>query len=572
MGNDPSARSASSGQAGSGRKICMKLKFNKLFFVFIIIIAVFFRFFNLSQIPPQATVDEVSIGYNAYSILKTGADEYSAKFPVLLRAYDDWRPALYTYLVIPFVALFDLNVLSVRLPSAILGTLGVLGTYFLVKELVPNAKKFSIFYFQFSISEIAALLLAISPWSVYLSRLGHEVNAAFAFFIFGILFFFRFLNRQKWNLPLSALFFGLSFDSYQSSKFVVPLILLVLLGLHFKKIIKDKLVLFASLAIGGVIIFPMLFATFDENALIRFRGTSLLANSPAYFEQVSQRYNLDKQNGDLAGIVFDNRKVASLLLVSEAYLSHLDPSWLFLNRGEEPFKAPTIGLLYLFELPLIFISLLFLTRSGISSKNIIFILAWGALAIVPAGITTGFPHAMRIYNILPLPQILSAIGFIALLSFIKNKTYQTVFFVISSVTLVVSTLWFFHSYFSLLPKELGNHFQYGVITALSEAQKIDRNYNQVVVSNKDRLFESYMFYLYSKKFDPAFYQKMGGTISGGFAQEHKTSKYIFGKIDDKISKNTLYVLNPSEVTKEMNVLSEINYLDGRASLVIAEIK
>ena len=126
----------------------MKLNFDKLFLVLIIAIAIFFRFYNLSYVPPQPSVDEVSIGYNAYSILKTGADEYETKFPVLLRAYDDFRPALFVYLVVPFVALFDLNVLAIRLPSAILGVLAVLGTYFLVKELFPNFKKFSIFNFQ----------------------------------------------------------------------------------------------------------------------------------------------------------------------------------------------------------------------------------------------------------------------------------------------------------------------------------------------------------------------------------------------------------------------------------------
>src|SRR3990167_8737038 len=96
-------------------------KFSWLFLL-IIVVGVFLRFYQLVSVPPHPSLDEVSIGYNAYSILKTGGDEYGTKFPILLRAYDDWRPALYVYLVIPFVALFDLTVLSVRLPSVILST------------------------------------------------------------------------------------------------------------------------------------------------------------------------------------------------------------------------------------------------------------------------------------------------------------------------------------------------------------------------------------------------------------------------------------------------------------------
>ena len=119
----------------------MKNKLYKLLFVAIVVTAVFFRFYNLNSVPPSATVDEVSIGYNAYSILKTGADEYGTRFPILLRAYDDYRPALYVYLVIPFVALLDLSVFAIRFPSAILSTLSVIAVYFLLRELFRSKEK-----------------------------------------------------------------------------------------------------------------------------------------------------------------------------------------------------------------------------------------------------------------------------------------------------------------------------------------------------------------------------------------------------------------------------------------------
>src|SRR3989338_6504816 len=110
-------------------------------FAGIIFLAVFLRLYNLSNVPPSVSLDEVSIGYNAFSILKTGADEYGVNFPLLLRAYDNWRPALYVYLVIPFVKIFGLNVVSVRLPSVILSVLTVVATYFLVKELLRHCEE-----------------------------------------------------------------------------------------------------------------------------------------------------------------------------------------------------------------------------------------------------------------------------------------------------------------------------------------------------------------------------------------------------------------------------------------------
>ncbi|EKD95597.1 MAG: hypothetical protein ACD_24C00433G0001, partial [uncultured bacterium] len=40
------------------------------------------RFYQLASVPPSLARDEVSVGYNAYSILKTGKDEYGRIFPL----------------------------------------------------------------------------------------------------------------------------------------------------------------------------------------------------------------------------------------------------------------------------------------------------------------------------------------------------------------------------------------------------------------------------------------------------------------------------------------------------------
>lgn len=549
----------------------MKIK-TSLVLGIIIFIAFFFRFYSLSEVPPQPTVDEVSIGYNAFSILKTGADEYGTKFPILLRAYDDWRPALYVYLVIPFVALFDLSILAIRLPSVILSTLSIIAIYFLLREMFRSKEKshFSFHNPASSIPLLASLLLAVSPWHIYISRLGHEANASYAFFIFGLLFFFRFVNKEKWNLYLSALFFALSFDSYQSTKLVVPLVLLVLVILYFKTLIANKKTVIVSAIIGFIVALPILATSFDQNALIRFKATNILEYSFEYFEAQKARLDEDKARGDILGVLFDNRKIASGLLISKAYLSHLDPQWLFLNERGEQFKAPNLGLLYLFELPLIILGILFITRIGISTKVVIFIFSWGLIAIIPGAITTGYAHPMRIFSFLPLPQIFAAIGFLVFFSYLKNwNKVKNIGLITFSFILLIFVLWFFHSYFTLVPRELSRHFQYGVLQALDEAARIESSYDRVVVSNRDRLFESYMFYLYLHKVDPSKYQEQGGTISGGFAEEHKIGKYEFGSIEDKIYPNTLYILNPDELKSGMTKLKEILYLDGGTSLILA---
>ena len=69
----------------------------KLFLIAILVLAAFLRFWNLGNVPPSASMDEASIGYNAYSVAKIGVDEYGV-FPLISqRAYDDWRRSTYLY-------------------------------------------------------------------------------------------------------------------------------------------------------------------------------------------------------------------------------------------------------------------------------------------------------------------------------------------------------------------------------------------------------------------------------------------------------------------------------------------
>src|SRR5258706_10515409 len=113
----------------------LKKYVSSFLFCCIIILAIVLRFFQLGTNPPSLDWDEASIGYNAYSILKTGADEYGNKLPSTIRSFGDYKPPVYIYLDVPSVAFFGLNEVGVRFPSALFGSLSVLVMYFLAKEL-----------------------------------------------------------------------------------------------------------------------------------------------------------------------------------------------------------------------------------------------------------------------------------------------------------------------------------------------------------------------------------------------------------------------------------------------------
>ena len=103
-----------------------------LFLAFLV--GAFFRFYKLGETPTGLYVDEASLGYNAYSIYKTGLDEYGKSFPVMFRSFSTFQSPVYSYLLVPLIHFLDLSIFSVRLLSALFGVLSIPLLYLLPKN------------------------------------------------------------------------------------------------------------------------------------------------------------------------------------------------------------------------------------------------------------------------------------------------------------------------------------------------------------------------------------------------------------------------------------------------------
>lgn len=530
-------------------------------------IGIFFRLYALTLVPAHPTLDEVTTGYNAYSILTTGKDEFGQAFPILLRAYDDYRPALYVYLVIPFVKIFDLSVLSVRLPAAILSVAALIASYFLTKELFKRSNK------NKQIATITMLLFAISPWAIYIGRLGHEANAGFTFFILGLLFFLRFRNNSHaWklsiNIILSALFFALSFDSYQSEKIVVPIVVAALGLLYFKKLIAQKKSLVIACILGLLITIPLIYATITTpDGLIRFSGTNLFTSQESPIQKSIARLSYDQANNVLLGPVFDNRRIGNIILFSNAFFSHLNPVWLFLYQTGENFKIPDFGLINVIEIPFIVIGLFALIGGNyVGKRTKIIMVAWFIASILPGSITTDYPHAMRVMTLLPLPEIVASLGvYVLILRFPKKWLY-----VLLIVPYGITVVWLYHAYFTNFKVEESYRFQYGVVESLKIAQSNTQKLSRILVSNQGVLRASYMYYLFTSRYDPVQYQKNGGTVSGWFDVEHKIGKFTFANVSNNQIPGDALLVIPAGSLPENNIAiqEKIHFLDSREAIWI----
>jgi 4-amino-4-deoxy-L-arabinose transferase-like glycosyltransferase len=540
-----------------------------LLFFLILFVAIFFRFYKLSSVPPSPSLDEVSIGYNAYSILHTGKDEYGYQLPLLLRAYDDWRPALYVYFVIPFVQLFGLTFWAVRLPSVLLSLATVIATYFLAKEIFQKYKQKS------SIGLLAMFLLTISPWHIYISRLGHEVNAGVSVLVFAALFFMIALHHQskKWMIFVSSFLFSLSFYTYQSEKVFTPLIVITFVFLFWKQLWQMKKYLIISCAIFIIVTIPIFKASISPEGLTRLQGTSAFSNLENISAENAKQVLLAKQHHNVFGEFINNRRLIPVKIFFSNYISHFNPFWLYSNGGADSFKAPGLGLFYWFELPLVLIGIVFLAKSSFEKKTKLVLFFWIIISFIAPSITTQSPHAMRSFNVLPIPQIIEACGLVVLFLILKNRVIKIVVFLFFFFFIITGITQFYHQYFYVFPKEQSQSFQYALSSALSYEKKVGNSYDHIVVSNTDNLYQSYMFYLFINIYDPQKYLNNKGTPSGGFAQIHTINTVTFRPIlwnKEKKDPHTLYIGNPNDFPGNTSILQKFYYLDGKEGVWIVK--
>lgn len=539
----------------------------KLFFVILIFIASFLRLWQLGEVPASPDWDEVALGYNAYSIMQTGKDEYGQVLPIVLRSFDDYKPALYAYLAIPSITIFGLNTFAVRLPSAVMGVLTVIAVYFLVKELFPKLSPFSLLLFPF--------LLAISPWHIQFSRVAFEANVGLAFNIFAALFFLAGF-KKPWFLSLSAFFASLALYTYHSEKIFTPLLFLALMIIFRKELltIRKKHLVFAFLT-GFILFLPLgSYVLSNKQVWTRAQGVSILADQTAFLQRNAQKILWDKKNNDFLGLILDNRRIQYLLVGINGYLSHFDLNWLFITEDEARHRAPGMGLLYLWELPFLLMgvySLIFGSSfDHLGRKTKLAIFSWFLIAPLPASMTRDLPHTVRTLNFLPIFQIFTALGLIRTFIAIKllKQRYLKlliVFFLFSFF--IFNFLYYLNQYFVQQNYFNSSNWQYGYKEAVEEVKKIEGNYDKIVVASKPPLDQSYIFFLFYLRYNPALYQKDGGTLSGRFA------KFVFRPIEwskEIKSPKTLYVGRPGDFPEGVKLVKTVNFLDGTPAIKIVE--
>ena len=533
--------------------------YQKFFLILIICLAAALRFYNLGGNPPSLNWDEASIGYNAYSILKTGRDEFGEKLPLAFRSFGDYKPPVYFYLDVPAIAFFGLSEFAVRFPSALLGTLTVLMVYFLVKELFGNWR----------LSFVTSLLLAISPWHLQFSRGAFEANIALFFIILGTWFFFK-GRKNAWFFILSVLAFVLALYSYHAARVFVPLLGIGLLVFAFEKKWFFKKEVILAIFLGFILVLPIFTFIIGGEATRRFKGTSLFEEQTPILARSKIQLDDDLASGFSFGRFIHNRRLVYGLFMIKNYLSHFEPNFLFITADAARHHAPQVGLLYWIEFPLLILGIYFLIKDRPRFCQIIF--WWLLVAPVAAAPTRETPHAIRSFFLLPSLQIFIAYGILRTYEILKENK-RRIFLILIFTFYILHFTFYLHMYHVHMPLEYSKFWQYGykewVKFVVANKEKFDR----VVISQS--LEQPQIFLLFYGKIDPQKYLEAGGTKMLDFGPDkYKFDKFEFGKIPNdrrqEMVGKVLYIGAPSEFATTEGKPVHIKALNGEEVVRISE--
>lgn len=498
-----------------------------------IFLAFVLRFYQLGTNPPSLYWDEASLGYNAFSIATTLHDEHGEFLPVTrFIAFGDYKPPGYIYAAAAAVKLFGLSEFSVRLPSALAGTLLVLLTYFLAKELKAPALLSSIF-------------VAISPWALQFSRGAFEANLATLFSGLGILFFLR--GKYK----ISALTFALAMYTFNTHRVFVPLMIVALVAI-FRPLNKKLLVGFLLFV---VLLIPLAQYGFTREARLRFDEVSW-ANDLAPIELSNQRITTD--GGNVIARIVHNRRVVYTLEFLKHYLDTVHPDFLFF-KGDVNFRLSTqiVGELYLVDLPFLLAGIYFLIRHRTKASAVLF--SWALLAPIPAAFARETPHALRTLNLLPVPQILVAIGLARLV--------RLRWFVVALFGLFFG--YYLYQYHLVYPLKYASSWQYGYKQAVAYVTANEAKYDHISVT--PLYGRPYIYFLFYQNFSPQKYWESRDVSRDwyGFWTVHGFDEFVFNDSEGNLGK-WLYLRGPGQSPKDARLLTTVTDLTGNPVFEISE--
>ena len=439
-----------------------KLFKNPLFLIFII--ALFLRLYRLETFPFGFHADEVRVGWNALSILKTGRDDKGNLFSLYYNSFGDFRPTGIFYATIPSIILFGRSEFAVRFPSALLGALTIFPLYFLVIEFSKKQKNLA-----FGIQHLAltaSFLLAVSPWHISVSRATSEVVISVFIALWGIYFFLKGIeSKNKKDFILSVSLIVLSYFFYHSIRILTPIFLFAII--LYKKAFYNRKAILSLFVISFVTLLLLL----NKEARGRFSQVSIFNDLDVQYELSRMPFE-EGPNKVFIARMFHNKPLVYARRFVNEYTKYFSSNFFLEATTPKPARYQTvgIGLLTYVELALFIFGLIGIAQKKFSSFALLLLI----LAPFAAALTTeDAPNLHRALLMLPMLVIIESYGFVIFWKFRK----------LTFTLLLLNFTFFLHMYFVHNKVHLPLYRNVGAKELAVYLNEVQDSYNKIILTN-----------------------------------------------------------------------------------------
>ncbi|MGE5042384.1 MAG: ArnT family glycosyltransferase [Candidatus Levyibacteriota bacterium] len=456
-------------------------------FILIVVLGIALRTLFLNISPPSLNEDEAALGYNAFSILRTGADEHGVFLPLSLESFGDWKLPVYSYIDIPPIAVFGLTEFAVRFPSILAGVAGIILIYFISRELFKKK----------TISLFSAFFFAVSPWSIFFSRAAYEVNVGMSIFLAGfLLYLLGEKKKKKWYLLSSGVLFGVTLFTYHSFIIFTPLFVFALGVFTWKKLKKNILFLTIPLALFMIV---TVFTSFSSGS--KLSTTTIFTNKNIIYNRVENFKKDTIANPPVLDKIY-TKYVGVPYQLLQNYLSSFSPTFLFDRGGEKlVHNLDGFGNIYIFDALLLLVGIagIFYFRE----KQFPVLLVWLFLAPIPSAMTIDAPNSTRLFILMPLFVLISGYGAFTLLQILRKNTLRKAILGGLGLLFMLNVFFFLDLYFIHFGYHRARFWHYGY----KEAVALSNTYPEAQVVMRGPENFPYIYFLFYNRYDPKIFQK-----------------------------------------------------------------
>jgi hypothetical protein len=357
--------------------------------ILIMLLAAFFRLWQIGQLPGGLFPDEAANGLDINLMFDGQLEPFYER--------GNGREALFFYVIWAVVALFGRGVWQHHAVSASFGIAEVFTTYLLTNRL-----------FGKRVALLSSFLMAVSSYAVTMNRTAFRANTIPLFTTLTLYFLVKwFQGRDRkdrvWAAFWAGVSFGLGFYTYISYRMMIPLLfgfaVLMLIAYRDK---VDEVKEFIRNSWGMLVGFLLSFA---------WLGHYFITHPGSFVGRAGQVsiFSPDLNNGDIVGTFLNVFKLTMLSFFTQGDLNwrHNVSGYPFLSILVSPFFA--LGLIY-------FTWAFFKFLKQALYKQVEFLVAGQALVailfwfmLIPEVTTAeGIPHGLRLIGVIPAIFIMSA--------------------------------------------------------------------------------------------------------------------------------------------------------------------